>query len=204
MTKDYKYRSSRKENRKKKKGSLWPWFAALLTVGAFIAFLAYLGLPAPESRTTAKTQPIKIPLPETSRQTEPSKGAAAAKAKEPETKKPEAPKKPRFEFYTLLPEQEVEIPETEIKIRKREEKQGKAKPGSYVLQVGSFKSFKDADRLKAELAMLGIHSNIESAKIKDATWNRVKVGPFTSMVHLDAARKKLRLKHIDAIVVSSK
>ncbi|MGH8477025.1 MAG: SPOR domain-containing protein [Methylococcales bacterium] len=200
MTKDYKYRSSRKEYRKKQAVPVWRWFVACALLGAFIVFLVYLGLPEPESESIQKkAAAIKIPIPSTPIKPEPKPAKES-----PKPEKPQSPNKPRFEFYTILPEQEVEIPETEIKIRKSEEKQGKAKPGNYVLQVGSFKTFKDADRLKAELAMLGIHSNIESTKIKDATWNRVKVGPFTSMVHVDAARKKLRLKHIDAIVVSAK
>ncbi len=162
-------------------------------LGLFIAFLMFLGHPGPNPQTT--TLPLPAPTPK--------KGPVPKPVKE--TPKPEpGPEKPRFEFYTILPEQEVEIPETEIKIRKNEEKKGKAKPGNYVLQVGSFKSYKEADRLKAELAMLGIHSNIETAKLNDTIWNRVKLGPFKSMVHVDAARKRLRLQHIDAIVLRAK
>ncbi|MGH8557423.1 MAG: SPOR domain-containing protein [Methylococcales bacterium] len=194
MTKDYKYRSSRKEYRQKKSGiPIWRWLFAVALLGLFIAFLVFLGHPEPGPQTTTITLPVPGP----------NKEPAPKPVKETPNPEP-APKKPRFEFYTILPEQEIEIPETEIKIRKTEEKQGKAKPGNYVLQVGSFKSYKDADRLKAELAMLGIHSNIETAKINDITWNRVKVGPFKSMVHVDTARKRLRLQHIDAIVLRAK
>ncbi|MGH8547371.1 MAG: SPOR domain-containing protein [Methylococcales bacterium] len=191
MTQDYKHRTSRKGNRRNHGVSIWRWMLAAVLVGLFISFLMFLRNPEPPAQPSILT--LKKPVPK--------------KEPEPEqvkkTSRP-TPEKPRFEFYTILPEQEVEIPETEIKIRKSEEKQGKAKPGSYVLQVGSFKKYKDADRLKAELAMLGIHSKIESAKLDDSTWNRVKIGPYTSITAVDVVRKRLRLQNIDAIVISAK
>jgi cell division protein FtsN len=191
MTKDYKHRTSRKSNRKSHGVSIVRWLLAATLLGLFIGFLMFLSNPEPPARPSPLT--LKKPLPRKQPEPEPVK-----KTSKPDTEKP------RFEFYTILPEQEVEIPETEIKIRKSEEKQGKAKPGSYVLQVGSFRTFKDADRLKAELAMLGIHSKIETAKLDNSTWNRVKIGPYTSMTAVDVVRKRLRLQRIDAIVISSK
>ena len=194
MTRDYKHRTSRKPQNRSGGVSIWRWLLAAGLVGSFIGFLVFLANPEPPA-----TQPsVKIPKPPpAARKEEPVKKEIKKIAKP-------APEKPRFEFYTILPEQEIEIPETEIKIRKSEEKQGKAKPGSYVLQVGSFRKFKDADRLKAELAMQGIHSSIQSAKIDEVTWNRVKIGPFKSMTAVDVVRKRLRLQKIDAIVISEK
>lgn len=163
---------------------------AAILVGLFIRFLMFLGSPDPQTRQTAKTL---------------TKPAPKKKSHTPKVKVPgPQPEKPRFEFYTILPEQEIEIPETEIKIRKREEKQGEAKPGSYVLQVGSFRKYTEADRLKAELAMQGIHSNIETAKIDNTTWNRVKIGPYSSLTAVDVVRKRLKLHHLDAIVITAK
>ncbi|MCI0654822.1 MAG: SPOR domain-containing protein [Methylococcaceae bacterium] len=191
MTKDYKHRTSRKGNRQNNGVSIGRWLLAVVLLGLFISFLAFLRNPEPP----VQPSPVMLKKPVPKKEPEPK----AVK------KTSEAPaEKPRFEFYTILPEQEVEIPETEIKIRKSEEKQGKAKPGRYVLQVGSFRKFKDADRRKAELAMLGIHSKIEAAKLDDSTWNRVKIGPYTSMTAVDVVRKRLRLQNIDAIVISAK
>lgn len=191
MTMDYKHRTSRKGIRQNNRIPFWRWLLAVALVGAFIGFLTFLRDPEPPE--PSRVVPLKKPVPKKPAEAKPA----------PKTLRPK-PEKPRFEFYTILPEQEIEIPETEIKIRKREEKQGKAKPGSYVLQVGSFRKFKDADRLKAELAMLGIHSKIETATLDNAAWNRVKIGPYTSMTAVDVVRKRLRLQHIDAIVISAK
>ncbi len=185
MTRDYKHRTSRKANSDTNRISLRRWLLAAGLISLLISFLIFLRTPEPPAQATVKIP--EIPAPQ-----------AAQDASRPE------PEKPRFEFYTILPEQEVEIPETEIRIRKSEEKQGKVKPGKYILQVASFRSFKDADRLKAELALQGIQSNIEPAKIDEITWNRVKIGPFSSMTAVDGVRKRLRLQHIDAIVISAK
>ena len=193
MTRDYKNRTARKPQRRSNGVPIWRWLLAAGLVGLFIGFLSFLRTPdspAPPSVKIQKAAPLE-------------KKEKPAKITVKKIAKP-AQEKPRFEFYTILPKQEIEIPETEIKIRKSEEKQGKAKPGSYILQVGSFRNFKDADRLKAELAMQGIRSNIEAAKLNEVTWNRVKIGPFKSMTAVDVIRKRLRLQRIDAIVISEK
>jgi cell division protein FtsN len=195
MTKDYKHRTSRRTYRQNSGVSIWRWLLAAALVGLFGIFLMVLRSSDTEepSQSTAKT--LALPAP--------NKEPKKAPAPKPEPSKPD-PETPRFEFYTLLPELEVEIPESEIKILKSEEKRGLAKPGNYVLQVGSFRKYEDADRLKAELAMLGIQSTIENAKLDEVSWNRVKIGPYSSMTAVDEVRKELRKQHIDAIVMSAK
>ncbi len=64
-----------------------------------------------------------------------------------------APEKSRFDFYTLLPEMEIFIPEQDKEAALRIPKL--KRPGTYVLQVGSFKHFADADAFKAQLALQG-------------------------------------------------
>jgi len=54
-----------------------------------------------------------------------------------------------------LPEKEVVVPEYEIKTRTREERVGKAKETHYMMQAGSFKTFKEADHLRAKLCFYG-------------------------------------------------
>ncbi len=188
MTQDYKYRTSRKRSTRQTGARVSRWVLAALVIGLSTALLVFL-----HSQKPAEDNTVVKPVEQTSAQ--PMKKTQTSQA---------APEKPRFEFYTILPEFEVEIPETEIKIRKHEEKRGKAGPGRYLLQVGSFRTYKDADKLKAKLAMLGIESTIETAKVKDTTWNRVKLGPYRSLNTVDRVRKKLRQNQIDAIVVSAK
>jgi cell division protein FtsN len=188
MTQDYKYRTSSKRGTRPAGAPVWRWVRAALVIGIFSTFLVFLRSqnPAEDSAVVESVEqtPVK-PMEKTQTVTA-------------------VPEKPRFEFYTILPKLEVEIPETEIKIRKHEEKRGKVGPGQYLLQVGSFRMYKDADRLKAKLAMLGIESIIETAKVKDTIWNRVKLGPYRSLNAVERIRKKLRQNQIDAIVMSAK
>ena len=122
--------------------------------------------------------------------------------------KPKAPpgeaKGPRFTFYTLLPKKEVIVPEGEVRIRKREERLGRAAKGRYFIQAGSFRSFRDADRLKARLALLGVESRVETAKIRGTTWYRVRLGPFSTMTEVERIRARLRDHRIDSVVQTAR
>jgi cell division protein FtsN len=109
----------------------------------------------------------------------------------------------QFDFYEMLPKYEVVIPEQD----------GKAgsppsvvagpveKPGAYILQAGSFRSHKDADRVKALIAMQGVESKIQKVSIDKDTWHRVRVGPITNLQQLEDTRSKLRQAQIDALVI---
>jgi len=56
-----------------------------------------------------------------------------------------------------------------------------------ILQVGSFRRYEEADRRKAELALLGYSANVQAANVNGETWHRVKLGPLP-----DAEARKLR------------
>lgn len=72
----------------------------------------------------------------------------------------------------------------------------------YLLQVGSFRHFSDADQLKANLALLGIEASIQSVELADGeTWHRVRIGPFSDRQHLDEIRKQLQVNNIHTIVL---
>lgn len=123
-----------------------------------------------------------------------------------ETKKPETtpgPKSPQFDFYTILPDKEVVVPEYEIKTRSREERVGKAKETHYIMQAGSFKTFKEAERLRAKLALMGIESKVQKAKVGRVNWYRVKMGPFTRTASVNSIRSRLRQNGIDVIITET-
>lgn len=75
---------------------------------------------------------------------------------------------------------------------------------SYVLQIASFKTFSEADRLKAELIVMGYDVFISKTKQNNINWNRVNVGPFDSLAKIQATQKDLRAHHIDSIIVPIK
>ena len=109
----------------------------------------------------------------------------------------------KFDFYTLLPELEVVVPDEQnnaAKPRKENASVSDAK-GAYVLQVGSFKGYKEADALKASLALLGIEANIQKVSVNSNTWHRVRVGPSSNKTRLTQIQKELREQRMDAVLL---
>lgn len=182
MARDYKNRSYQKKPRKQTpKVVWWKWLLIVFLIVLFIIFLVFLRNSAPEPHKPL-VQVIK-------------KAKKIAK---------QEPDEPRFDFYTILPETEIVVPDYEINTRSREEKFGKAKATKYLIQAGSFREFSEADKLRARLALMGIESRVEKAKIGNVTWNRVKMGPYSRSSSVSAIKKRLRDNHIDVIVTEVK
>ena len=118
-------------------------------------------------------------------------------AAEPEPE--EQPEDPRFTFYDMLPNFEVVIPEEEPDVAVDRELQAVMEPGLYVLQAGSFSTYADADRRRAELALHGIESNIQRVMIDDKTYHRVRIGPTDDLDELNLLRSRLRTAEIDVL-----
>ena len=111
-----------------------------------------------------------------------------------------------IEFYKLLPSREEPVEPHIISKRIREGSSGQAtdKPERYRLQAGSFQKPEDADRRRASILILGIEAGIEKVTHGNKTWNRVMLGPFESLRHLEAARYRLSNNDIDSIVLKLK
>lgn len=110
----------------------------------------------------------------------------------------------RYEFFTVLPEIEVVVPNREIEQRARENPEQPATPagGSYLIQAGSFRSAEDAEALKARLAMLGMVARIQSVTVNGQTWHRVRLGPYDTARAADSARRALRENGFESMVLS--
>lgn len=195
MARDYKHRANGRGRRKQAPG--WLWLAAGLAIGLFVAFLVYLqqrpdDAPAKAAATTQK--PLQAPAPAAQQD--------AREVRKAQTAKVPPPPKPRFDFYTILPEMEVVVPEQEITGKQREGVRQVEAPGTYLLQVGSFRTLQQADQLKAKLALLGLQAGIQTVTISEReTWHRVRVGPFKDLNALNTARARLKENQIDAILL---
>jgi len=113
--------------------------------------------------------------------------------------------KPRYDFFTVLPEMEVVVPEQELSQRSAPENAVAATDtaDSYLLQVGSFKSASDADQMKAQLALTGVEASVQSVKVNDATWYRVRVGPVQGARQADELRRRLQDNGIESLVMKN-
>ncbi len=108
---------------------------------------------------------------------------------------PEEPQERRFDFYEMLPNFEVVIPEQETNVSQ----EAAVLPGIYVLQAGSFRDFADADRRRAQIALQGIESRIQRVTIDDKTYHRVRIGPTDDLDELNRIRNRLRQAKIDVL-----
>jgi len=103
---------------------------------------------------------------------------------------PTAPTK--FDFYGMLENFEVVVP-GRLKPEPQPAAGGAAPVASvYVLQVGAFRTEAEADRLRAQLALLGVEARIQKSVIDDKdTWFRVRVGPIKDETELGRVRARL-------------
>ena len=185
----------------------WVWLACGAAVGAFFMFLFSLEPGRDE---------VKRSKPEEAKRT-------AEQQSKPQTA-PE-PVKPKYDFYTLLPESEVIVPpdalppadapkppkqkpvtpEEAAKIdaaRAEAALNGQTPPPppvvakapittQFFLQAGSFRKREDADKVRAQILLLGQNVQVESGKVREENWFRVLVGPYASREQLATAQKQL-------------
>ena len=114
-------------------------------------------------------------------------------------------KKPRYDFFTVLPEMEVVVPEQEL--RRKAEPESSLTPASsqdsYILQVGSFRNPADAEQMKARLALLGSSATVQTVTVNGQTWHRVRIGPYKGARKADEIRRMLADNQIDTLVMKA-
>ncbi len=197
-TRDYKKRSCPP---KRNTTPGWVWLLAGLAVGLFVAFLVYLNRLPASRHSPHLTKDLSALAKSAVQDARSVKKEVTATA--PDMQAKEKHKGINFDFYNILPEMEVPVPDTEP--------QGKGlppapvAPGAYVLQVGSFRSEKEADAQKANLALLGIVSSIQSVTINGTdTWHRVRIGPISDMNKLDQVRGTLKQNNVRFVLFREK
>ena len=117
------------------------------------------------------------------------------------------PDKPHYDFFTVLPEMKVDVPERDPK-ENSGQKSGQettqlSDTGTYLLQVGSFRQAGDAEQLKARLALIGIVARIQTVNVNEATWHRVRIGPVNDARKADELRSQLADNGIDSLVMKN-
>ena len=211
MARDYAGHDRRTSARKPTGLPGWIWLVSGLTIGLFIAVVGYITRPA---------QPIpsaKVNAP------------PAGQVKKPRVEIP--PKEdPRFDFYTLLEEEQVVVsgdsapsPSRPVPPKPAPQKEEKApvaaatapepsqsiqaaKPASkserYLILAGSFRDAENAEKHKANLALSGIEARIETVTgQQNETWHRVRIGPRDSLESAQAALAQLKINGYDGRVI---
>lgn len=159
------------------------WIVTLLLVLAFVAGLFYL-----------------------QKHALPSQSVSAEKKSERKT----AAAKPSFDFYTVLPagkNQTATAPTNnlnEAALAQLPSAPSLTKANNtakYFLQVASVKNYADADRLKAEFTLMGYTVSIQKILVNNVTWNRVSLGPYSSLASAQAAQTDLQKNKVKSILL---
>jgi cell division protein FtsN len=205
MARDYKHRAQNSRyasnrTRKKEPGkAIWRWLAIIVLIVVFVVFLNMIWKMVAEL-ISAKPETEKHQVSENLTQDSVIEVKKTEKISEQSNKDTE---EPRYDFYTILPQEEIEVPDYEIKTRIREELVGKSKAAKYIMQAGSFRDASEAEHQKAKLAQLGIESRIEKAKVGTVIWHRVKIGPYDNPSSVSTIMELLKKNGLGVIVTES-
>ena len=202
MPADYKSRVNQKQ-----KQSLpgYLWLLSGLAIGLFVAFIVYLDKQPESDKNFGTAVQQELEKLKNKKSTKIEKTAST-------TKTSKEKKEPKFNFYTILPELEVLIPESETRppVTSKPEASSKvsskgSSPGKqYVLQVGSFQNLPDAEKLKANLAFLGLSAEIQHVTVNKQAWHRVRTGPYQNKKQLYQNQDLLKKNDINSISMELK
>ena len=195
--------SSRKRDRPQSTGAFWFLLGTL--VGAFgmgLAWMRHDRLPAPPETASATEAPTPKPtfdffdtLP---------REEVLVPVETPATESaPPTPPKPASETATTATQpkpssvQDAQAPKPSAPKPSAQEASASAK---YRLQVGSFRNLADAERRKAELALLGFGVDIVEARVDGAKTYRLRTGQYDKAA-ADALGKKLQARGVSSMAV---
>lgn len=106
----------------------------------------------------------------------------------------------RYDFYQMLPKSQVIVPGREHGSRPAPTAQVD-RPGTYFLQVGSYRDAAVAEHIRAQVARLGIDATVQRIAVDSDIWHRVRVGPIRDLALLNRLRHQLQAGRLDSLVV---
>ncbi len=141
----------------------------------------------------------------------------AAKGKAPEKPAAKSSERPRFEFYQILPGEKEAPAASEPPVTAKAAPApapAPPKPGSspatpkphtgdvYWLQAGAFAEEKEADNLRAKIALTGLEALVRPVAIPDkGTLYRVRLGPYQSLDDANRIKAALSQNGVGAAII---
>lgn len=237
---NYQNRNKNRKRPAQKSSGTFGWMLMTGLLIGLVVFGVYLksnGLKKlqqhlPKNPITAPLAQIISPQPASSVQSSLSPETVEKLEQPPEALPPEvenalANEAPQFEFYTMLSEKEVLVPEYEIANRTQQERVTITVPvekptievatspaisivetasksnASYMMQAGSFKNSVDAEKMRANIEAMGIEARVEKGKVGEIIYHRIKLGPYAQMTSVSTIRARLKQSGIDVIVTET-
>ncbi|MFW1676548.1 SPOR domain-containing protein [Pontibacter sp. JAM-7] len=138
---------------------------------------------APTPAPVTETKPAAKPAPA-------SKPAPAAETSNDQS---------RFKFYDMLRDNEVTPPADAYTSTPKDAKSDV----SYMLQAGSFRAKSDAEKMRAQLILMGlpnVHTDASTSR-DGSTWYRVRTGPYDNRSQMAKAWDKLVRQNIQPLQI---
>lgn len=142
------------------------------------------GTPAPAAGELAAKPPVAPP--------DPVYTSFTAPVQEPVAETSPTPAVAENEVTQAAPAEKASVKATPLKVQKSAQtsfKPDTSSTGSYILQAGVFADMANARKQQSRLAASGISAHTET---------KLRIGPFSSVEEVDAAREKVRASGIDA------
>jgi cell division protein FtsN len=140
--------------------------------------------------------------------------AAARAASAPATPDAAAALAPQqFDFYKMLPRFTVRVPRKPERVATVAAAPADGADraastadhaASYLLQVGSYRAGSEAQRVRAQLARVGIEARVERVIEGAEVWYRVRIGPISDPAELERVRSELRAAHFSALAIQQR
>ena len=179
---DYSKPPPKKTPKRASGGGLWLGLVMGLSLGVIGSAGFYWVKLRPQQTEAKLAQP---PIPQSAADEVPAKEAAN-------------PNK-NYTFYDQLKSFSVKIPDKETESQRDLKPNPETRPGSYILQAGSYQSIDEADHKRAQLALLGIEAHVQTAVYENEKYYRVKIGPIQNLEQLNKIRENLRRNHVDVV-----
>lgn len=121
-------------------------------------------------------------------------------AEQPAEEAPEPAPRVKLDYHEVLPNIDQAISESELVEDDEPAESGPVH--QYVLQAGSYKSERDAESMKARLALAGFESVVQRVEIRfKGTHYRVRLGPYQSRRKLQLHKKQLARQGINTLAI---
>lgn len=190
-----------------------------LLLGIVISLAVALWLNRLNNPFVAKTpapQPVpKIAAPQPPPPPEAAEKAAKAAKGAANDKAGKTAERPRFEFYNILPGEKEGTPREAAPPPKTASAPPAApKPGSspatpkphsgdsYWLQAGAFSDEKEADNLRAKIALTGLEASVRAVAVPDkGKLYRVRLGPYQSLDDANRIKATLSQNGVGAAII---
>lgn len=211
-------RQQRRETHRQEPLPGWVWFAGGVLLGALVMGAMWLK----ERQANGQAGEARLEAVETEQQAAASQQVVDGETQSLSPQQPEMVQH-QFDFYSVLPDMEVEVQPDSLRPAaskpaavasvaepsvdsEQTPQEGPLKTDAkslFQMQLASFRSRADAERMMASAALKGISSRVEKVTINDKAYYRVRSGPY-SREQAYSLHKRLKKRGIESLIMRVK